>query len=116
LNTRLTFILRATLSLGASHMLGDIPRQIEEWYYCLMSGTYQVTMGDRGRLVIPAELRERAGLAEGVPLILLEAPHGLVLLTRSQLQELVRADLAGLDLVGELLAERRAESAGEDAA
>ena len=80
-----------------------------------MGGTYQVTMGDRGRLVIPAELRERAGLAEGVPLILLEAPHGLVLFTRSQLQELVRADLAGLDLVGELLAERRAESAAEDA-
>jgi bifunctional DNA-binding transcriptional regulator/antitoxin component of YhaV-PrlF toxin-antitoxin module len=73
-------------------------------------------MGDRGRLVIPAELRERAGLAEGVPLILLEAPHGLVLLTRPQLQELVRADLAGLNLVDELLAERRAESAAEDAA
>jgi AbrB family looped-hinge helix DNA binding protein len=86
-----------------------------EWYHLVMSGTYQVTMGDRGRLVIPAELRERAGLAEGVPLILLEAPHGLVLFTRSQLQELVRADLAGLDLVGELLAERRAESAAEDA-
>jgi AbrB family looped-hinge helix DNA binding protein len=81
-----------------------------------MGGTYQVTMGDRGRLVIPAELRDRVGLAEGVPLILLEAPHGLVLLTRAQLQELVRADLAGLDLVGELLAERRAESAAEDAA
>jgi len=73
-------------------------------------------MGDRGRLVIPAELRERAGLAEGVLLILLEAPHGLVLLTRPQLRELVRADLAGLDLVGELLAERRAESAADDAA
>jgi AbrB family looped-hinge helix DNA binding protein len=81
-----------------------------------MSGTYQVTMGDRGRLVIPAELRERAGLAEGMPLVLLEAPHGLVLLTRPQLQELVRADLAGLDLVGELLAERRSESAADDAA
>lgn len=73
-------------------------------------------MGDRGRLVIPAELRERAGLGEGTPLILLEAPAGLVLLTRAQLQELVRADLAGLDLVGELLAERRAEAAAEDAA
>ena len=66
-----------------------------------MSGTYQVTMGDRGRLVIPAELRERVGLAEGTPLVLLETPKGLVLLTRSQLQDLVRADLAGLDLVGE---------------
>lgn len=75
-----------------------------------------MTMGDRGRLVIPAELRDRAGLAEGVMLTLLETPRGLVLLTRSQLQELVRADLADLDLVGELLAERRAESAAEDAA
>jgi bifunctional DNA-binding transcriptional regulator/antitoxin component of YhaV-PrlF toxin-antitoxin module len=73
-------------------------------------------MGDRGRLVIPAELRERAGLAEGAVLTMLETPTGLVLLTRSQLQELVRADLAGVDLVGELLAERRAESVTEDAA
>jgi AbrB family looped-hinge helix DNA binding protein len=73
-------------------------------------------MGDRGRLVIPAELRERAGLAEGTHLIVLETARGLVLLTRSQLQELVRADLEGLDLVGELIAERRAEAAVDDAA
>jgi AbrB family looped-hinge helix DNA binding protein len=72
-------------------------------------------MGDRGRLVIPAEVRERIGLTEGTALILLESPTGLVLLTRPQLQQLVRADLAGLDLVGELLAERRAEAAAEDA-
>jgi AbrB family looped-hinge helix DNA binding protein len=79
-----------------------------------MNGTYNVTMGDRGRLVIPAELRERAGLTEGTPLVLLETPAGMVLLTRPQLQERVRADLEGLDLVGELLAERRAEAASED--
>lgn len=72
-------------------------------------------MGDRGRLVIPAELRERAGFSEGTPLILMETPGGLVLLTRSQLRDLVRADLAGLDLVGELLAERESEAAAEDA-
>lgn len=81
-----------------------------------MSGTYQVVMGDRGRLVIPADLRERIGLSEGTTLILLETPAGLVLLTRPQLQERVRADLAGLDLVGELLAERRVEASTEDAA
>jgi AbrB family looped-hinge helix DNA binding protein len=72
-------------------------------------------MSDRGRLVIPADLRERTGLTEGTALVF-ETPTGLVLLTRPQLQELVRADLAGLDLVGELLAERRAEAAAEDAA
>lgn len=73
-------------------------------------------MGDRGRLVVPAEIRERAGLAEGSVLILLEAPDGLVLLTREQLKARVRSELAGADLVTELLAERRAAAAAEDAA
>ena len=73
-------------------------------------------MGDRGRLVVPAEVRERAGFAEGTSLVLLETPDGLVLLTRDQLKARVRADLGGTDLVGELLAERRAVAAGEDAA
>lgn len=72
-------------------------------------------MGDRGRLVVPAELRERVGLEEGDTLTLLATGHGLVLLTRSQLQQLVRDDLGGLDLVAELLADRRAESAADDA-
>ena len=71
-------------------------------------------MGDAGQLVIPAELRERAGLAEGTALILLETRGGLVFLTRPQLEELVRADLAGLDLVHELLAERHAAADAED--
>jgi bifunctional DNA-binding transcriptional regulator/antitoxin component of YhaV-PrlF toxin-antitoxin module len=93
-----------------------LPCLMAEWYGRCMSGMYQVVMGDRGRLVIPADLRARAGLAEGTKLIMLEAPTGLVLLTRPQLQELVRTDLAGLDLVGELLAERRAEAAAEDVA
>ncbi len=75
-----------------------------------------VTMGDRGRLVIPAELRERAGLDEGSALLLLEAADGVVLLTREQLKRRVRADLAGTDLVAELLADRRAAAAEEDAA
>lgn len=89
------------------------PSYSVEWYGSLMSGTYQTTVGDRGRLVIPAELRDRAGLTEGTTLTLIETPGGLVLLTRPQLRALVRADLAGLDLVGELLAERRVEAAAE---
>jgi AbrB family looped-hinge helix DNA binding protein len=80
-----------------------------------VTGTYHVVIGDAGQLVIPAELRERAGLAEGTALILLETPGGLLLLTRPQLQALVRADLAGLDLVDELLAERHAAADAEDA-
>lgn len=81
-----------------------------------MSGTYSVVMGDRGRLVIPAEVRTAAGLAEGTKLVLLPTDAGLVLMTREQLRARVRDDLAGLDLVGELLAERRRAAADEDAA
>lgn len=81
-----------------------------------MSGTYTVIVGDRGRLVVPAEVRERAGLVEGTTLVLLDTPSGLVLLTRAQLRERVRDELAGLDLVGQLLADRRDAAAAEDAA
>lgn len=100
----------------AAQGFGPLPCLVREWYCQCVSGTYQVVVGDRGRLVIPADLRERAGLVEGTTLIMLETPTGLVLLTRPQLQELVRTDLAGSDLVGELLAERRAEAAAEDVA
>jgi len=71
-------------------------------------------MGDRGRLVIPAALRNRAGLSEGAAVVLIDAPAGLLLVSREQLKSLVRADLAGLDLVSELLADRRCQATIED--
>jgi AbrB family looped-hinge helix DNA binding protein len=80
-----------------------------------MSGTQTITVGDRGRLVLPAEVRQRAGITEGTELILLETPEGLALLTRDQLKRRVRADLAGPSLVADLLTERRADAAREDA-
>jgi len=81
-----------------------------------MSGTHEVVVGDRGRLVVPAEVRARNGLDEGTVLVLLETPTGLVLMTREQVRDRVRADLAGTDLVTDLLADRRAAAADEDAA
>jgi AbrB family looped-hinge helix DNA binding protein len=81
-----------------------------------MSGTYQVVMGDRGRLVIPADVRERLGLGAGVPLVLAETPQGLLLMTREQAKAAVRTSLAGVDLVAELLAERRRAASLDDAA
>ncbi len=80
-----------------------------------MNGTHTVTMGDRGRLVVPADVRERSGLAEGTRLVLLETPSGIVLMTQAQARARVRQELQGLDLVGDLLAERRREAATEDA-
>ncbi len=91
------------------------PLPIPWWYSLFMSGTYNLVVGDRGRLVVPVEVRERVGLQPGTPLVLLDTPSGLVLLTRQQLRDRVRAELAGVDLVTELLAERRAAAAAEDA-
>lgn len=81
-----------------------------------MSGTFPVVMGDRGRLVVPAELRERLHLDAGTPLVLVETPQGVVLATREQVKTLVRQSLQGADLVDELLAERRRQAAADDAA
>ena len=81
-----------------------------------MNGTYQVTVGDRGRLVLLAEVRERAGLAEGPPLVLPESPEGLVLLTRDQAKARVRGQFAGGSLIEALLATRRSEADRDDAA
>ncbi|MCB0972397.1 MAG: AbrB/MazE/SpoVT family DNA-binding domain-containing protein [Acidimicrobiales bacterium] len=84
------------------------------WYVDLMSGTHALSMGDRGRLVIPVEVREKVGLDPGTPVILVEADDGLVLLTREQALARMREDLAGSDLVGELIAERRRAATIED--
>jgi bifunctional DNA-binding transcriptional regulator/antitoxin component of YhaV-PrlF toxin-antitoxin module len=73
-------------------------------------------MGDRGRLVVPLELRERLQLDASAHLLLLDTPSGVVLLTREQAKTLVQQSLSRLDLVGELLAERRRQAAAEDAA
>ena len=80
-----------------------------------MSGTHTVVVGDRGRIVVPAAIRARGELAEGTPLVLLDTPVGIVLMTRAQLRSRVRDELAGLDLVDELLRDRRDDARTEDA-
>ena len=72
-------------------------------------------MGDRGRFVVPAELRDRTGMQAGSVLVLIETERGVLLLSREQAKALVRDDLATLDLVGELLTERRREAAADNA-
>jgi AbrB family looped-hinge helix DNA binding protein len=79
-----------------------------------VSGTHTVVVGDRGRIVVPADVRARAGLKAGTRLVMLETPAGLVLLTREQLRARVRDELSGLDLVGDLIEERRRAAREED--
>jgi AbrB family looped-hinge helix DNA binding protein len=68
-------------------------------------------MGDRGRLVVPVELRNRLGLQAGTPVLLVETDAGIIVTTREHAKRLVRAQLQGVSLVAELLAERRSEAA-----
>jgi len=71
-------------------------------------------MGDRGRLVVPAEARARLHLSAGDPLLLIETEGGLVMATRDQVQRSVKAALAGDSLLDDLLAERRRAAATDD--
>lgn len=80
-----------------------------------MAGTYAVTMGDRGRLVVPRELRERGGLDPGDVLVLIESPTGVAMISRDRLRDLVQQAPSDRDLVAELLADRRHEAAGDAA-
>jgi AbrB family looped-hinge helix DNA binding protein len=81
--------------------------------------SYAAHLGARGRLVIPAELRARLGWKEGDRMILIVDEENVVRLAS-------RADVArrglgmfkhlwrpGESVVDELIAERRAEAAGE---
>lgn len=84
------------------------------WYVGEMSGTYSFKVGDRGRAVLPAELRHSRGWPEGTTLIAVETDRGVVVATREELESLVREQLEGSDLVTGLLADRRAAAALED--
>jgi bifunctional DNA-binding transcriptional regulator/antitoxin component of YhaV-PrlF toxin-antitoxin module len=71
---------------------------------------HQVSLGDRGRFVIPAEVRQRHGWEKGTPLVAIDTEDGssscppikhwnwsalLVYLFRERGSEIVKANLAG---------------------
>ncbi len=81
--------------------------------------TEQVTIGDRGRLVLPAAVRLALGLEAGMRMLLSTEPDGSLRLrpyravadeSRGRFADLTRSG----SLVEELLAERRAEAERED--
>jgi len=81
-----------------------------------MSDTPQVTVGDKGRLVIPASIREQFGWETGTELLIVQTEWGIELCTRDALISRLRGSLkSDTSLVDELIAERRAEAAREDA-
>lgn len=81
-----------------------------------MSTTFNASLGDRGRLVVPAALRAQQKWEQGTPLLFIETEHGVILTTRLQAKQLIRRQLAGESLVDALIDERRVAAASEDAA
>lgn len=79
-----------------------------------MGGTQVVVMGDRGRLVVPADVRERQHWPKGTELIAVETSNGVLLTRREELERIVASQLAGRDVVAELIEERRAAARDED--
>lgn len=79
---------------------------------------YDATMGKQGRVVLPAPIRERLGLVEGDRLVAyIDEDDRLVLLPREALRRALRRSFghvpADVDVVQELIDERRAEAARE---
>lgn len=87
---------------------------MHRWYRRFMSTTYAISMGDRGRLVVPRELRDRQEWSQGTELLVIESPGGVVLVSREQALALLRSQLAGASLVEELVAQRRLEAQREN--
>jgi len=78
---------------------------------------YAVRLGERGRLVLPAEVRRALGLSAGDELVARLDGDGIRIVSRRQLARqargLLRATGEQRDLVAELLTERRQEAAQE---
>jgi len=89
------------------------------WYHLSMSHTEEVTMGDRGRLVVPSSVRSALGLKPGTRMLLSTEEDGSLRLRpyRSVADEnrgLFANLREGGSLVDELLDERRAEAQHEE--
>jgi len=120
-------VLTEQLEDGESRPLDDqIWETLSQWYYSTMTHTtspshesYTLHLGNRGRLVLPASVRQRLALKEGDRLLLTVEPDGALRLVSArdvarQTRGLLRRMMPGLEdrrLADELIAERRAEAA-----
>ena len=87
------------------------PHHEYEWYRAAMSeaSTHAITIGDRGRFVLPADIRERHGWQTGTSLVAIDTDTGLLVMSVEEGLAWLRQRTEGRDLVGELLEERRSE-------
>jgi AbrB family looped-hinge helix DNA binding protein len=77
-----------------------------------MSDTNVVSVGPKGRVVIPATIRHELGIEEGSELVALVEGEAVVLVPRSAIRNRLRSMFAQVDVSmrDELISERRAEA------
>jgi AbrB family looped-hinge helix DNA binding protein len=82
-----------------------------------MSDTTLVSIGPKGRVVIPVEIRRKLNLEEGTELVAVLEEDGVLFLPRHAVKRRLRALFAGsgTSMAAELLAERRRAAAEESA-
>ena len=80
-----------------------------------MSDTSVVSVGPKGRVVIPAGIRRSLGIEEGSELVALVEGEAVVLVPRSAIKSRLRSMFArvAISMRDELIADRRAEAARE---
>jgi len=82
-----------------------------------VSDTSILSIGPKGRIVIPVEIRRQLGLEEGSQLVAVLEGDGVLLLPRSAVKRRLRGLFAAAptSLARELIAERRAAATEESA-
>lgn len=80
-----------------------------------MSDTSMLSVGPKGRIVIPVEIRRRLGLEEGSQLVALVEGEGVLLLPREAVKARLRGIFADVptSMADELVQDRRAAAAEE---
>ena len=79
-------------------------------------GALMTTMGNKGRVVIPWEVRRQRGWEPGTALVLFETPTGITMMSAEEALTAFRRSVAGTDSpVDELIADRRREAAEDRA-
>ena len=81
----------------------------------MVSDTTLLSVGPKGRVVIPVEIRRRLGLAEGSELVALLEGDGVLLLPRAAVKKRLRTMFADVrtSMADELVQDRRAAAAKE---
>ena len=82
-----------------------------------MSDTGVISVGPKGRVVIPASIRRELGIEEGSELVALVEGEAVVLVPRSAIKTRLRSIFAATpgSMREELILERRAEAKNESA-